>query len=275
MSPIRSFFALLRYQALISPVVWIIPAVIAFQLAIINPSKLVNDLTLLTAMAGTCMWMPMIMAWMLFASELMGRSRWITPQTHVMANALNAEFLITRAINRSTIFWSRCALYWIMLLISAFVWVSSAAFKPGFTLEFIREPEAAQVQANHYLKNIPGSYLDESSAANNRQKTTIRAPHGTLFIKSSAAAILILSGLVAQLFVLVIRPTRFATVMMWTVFSILVAIPVLLNYSGRKYLESAMFQILHHPWLTLALSAALLSLVCTVGTKLYKEQEFA
>lgn len=211
---------------------------------------------------------------MIFASETLIQNRTVTHQTHVMANSLNAEFLITRAINRSSIFWSRCVLYWIMLLIPCLMWITVTLFHPKLTIVFPYESETMKSSVEYYLSQIPGN-LVEQVPYKDHTRTAVQSGHGNLIIKSASVMLFLTIGLFCQWLVLCLRKSRYAKFIFWTLFITLVALPVAMAIASIHPMEDLLFQIIHHQWIALGFIVTFLLLICHHGKKMYLSQEYA
>lgn len=172
------FWTLFRFHALASPWIWFMPLVLGFQ-GFIGPTHFYGDLNTALIFFNQLSWIPLMLAAMIFLPEFFLGGAWTTVQTQQQVQSFGADFVLTRAVDRPSVFRARGALFWCIIGVSIVSWIVAAAFTPGFTLELSSRSGAAQ-NAAYYLQHLPGSFIEKTAQNGD---VTIKAPFGNLQIK--------------------------------------------------------------------------------------------
>ncbi len=209
------------------------------------------------------LWIPVALVVMVVLPEFyVGSPKNASPQRMLYC----ADFLFTRAVDRSRVFRCRGLLYWATILAVAISWLAVAAFKPSFTLEL---PAYAgfSTKSQYYLERIPGSFVEKTSQDGD---VTIKAAFGNVQIKTVMVALTIVMGALWLVVVSLIATVPFRHWIIWG-FSFggmmaMMLIGILSGYSLEPFL---LFGLGHLP---LCLGAALL---CALGAEWFVEKRLA
>ncbi len=164
------------------------PLVLGFQ-GFIGTNHFYGDLDSALIFFNQLSWIPLMLAAMIFLPEFYLGGAWTTTQTQQQVQSFGADFILTRAVDRTSVFRARGALFWCIIGVAVLSWLAAAAFKPGFTLELSSRSGATQ-NAAYYLQHLPGSFIAKTAQNGD---VTINAPFGNLQLKllMGATAILI------------------------------------------------------------------------------------
>lgn len=182
------FWTLFRFHAFASPWIWVMPLALGFQ-GFIGMTRFYGDLDTALIFFNQLSWIPLIIAAMVFLPEFFLGGAWTTAQTQQQVQTFGADFILTRAVDRTSVFRARGALFWCIIGLAVASWIVAAAFKPSFTLELSSRSGAVQ-NAGYYLQHLPGSFIEKTAQNGD---VTIKAPFGNLQIKllMGAAALFI------------------------------------------------------------------------------------
>ncbi len=120
-----------------------------------------------------------MLAAMIMLPEFFLGGAWTTAQTQQQVQSFGADFILTRAVDRTSVFRARGALFWCIIGIAVLSWIGVAAFKPGFTLELSSRSGSVQ-NVDYYLRHLPGSFIQKTAQNGD---VTINAPLGNIQIK--------------------------------------------------------------------------------------------
>ncbi len=191
------------------------PIVLGFQ-GFIGTNRFYRDLDTAVIFFNQLSWIPLILAAMIFLPEFYLGGAWTTAQTQQQVQTFGADFILTRAVDRASVFRARGALFWCIIGAAVVSWIVAAAFKPGFTLELSSRSGAVQ-NAAYYLQHLPGSFIEKTAQNGD---VTIKAPFGNLQLK------------------LLMGATAFFISTVW-----LVLLPLISRLSHRRWVYWGMFMI--------------------------------
>jgi hypothetical protein len=228
------FWTLFRFHAFASPWIWVMPLALGFQ-GFIGMNRFYGDLDSALIFFNQLSWIPLILAAMVFLPEFFLGGAWTTAQTQQQVQTFGADFMLTRAVDRSCVFRTRGTLFWCIIGLAVVSWIIAAAFHPGFTLELSSRSGAVQ-NADYYLKHLPGSFIEKTAQNGD---VTIKAPMGNLQLKALMGAVtLAVSALWLVVLPLISRlPQR--RWIYWGVFIAGVAIMPFFSIALRSPLEPA------------------------------------
>ncbi len=178
------FWTLFRFHAFASPWIWVMPLALGFQ-GFLGMTRFYGDLDSALIFFNQLSWIPLILAAMIFLPEFFLGGYWTTAQTQQQVQTFGADFILTRAVDRSCVFRVRGAIFWCMIGAAVVCWIAVAAFKPAFTLELSSRSGAAQ-NAAYYLQHLPGGFVEKTAQNGD---VTIKAPYGNLQLKLLMGAV--------------------------------------------------------------------------------------
>lgn len=233
------FWTLFRFHAFASPWIWVMPLAMGF-LGFFGANRFYGDLSTVLVFFNQLFWMPLLIAAMAFLPEFFLSGSWTTPQTQQQVQTYGADFMLTRAVDRSLVFRVRGILFWCIIMIAVASWIIVALFNPGFDL-LLSAHTGAATQAQYYLHHLPGSFVAKTAENGD---LTIRAPMGNFEIKVlMGIATLGVSALWLVLLPLVARLSNRQWIYRGVFLTVIVAAP-LLSILVRLPLEPILVQAL-------------------------------
>lgn len=226
------FWTLFRFHALASPWIWVMPLALGFQ-GFFGMTRYYGNLESALIFFNQISWIPLILAAMVFLPEFFLGGAWTTAQTQQQVQTFGADFMLTRAVDRSCVFRTRGALFWCIIGIAVVSWIAVAAFTPAFTLELSSRSGAAQ-NADYYLRHLPGSFIEKTAQNGD---ITIKAPLGNLQIKVLMGAVALLVSAVWLVLLPLISRLSQRRWIYWGVFIAGVAVMPFISILGRSPLE--------------------------------------
>jgi len=256
------FWTLFWFHALASPWIWVMAMVLGLQ-GLFGMRWYYRNLDLAFSGLNYAMWIPVALAVVVVLPEFyVGFRPNVSPQRMLYC----ADFLFTRAVDRSNVFRCRGLLYWSMILVVAISWLAAAAFKPSFTLE-LPAYSGFSSRSQYYLDRIPGSIVQKTSQDGD---VTIKAAVGNLQIKAVMVAWTIGIGAFWLVTASLMATAPFRYWMIWGFSFLGMMGMMLLGILRGDLLEPFLLFGLGH--LPLCLGAAL---VCALGAEWFVERRLA
>ncbi len=194
-------------------------------------------------------WMPLVVAAMVFLPEFFMGGGWMMARSRQQGVTFGVDFLLTRAVDRASVFRCRGLLFWGMILVAVVVWVAVALFRPEITLQLSSRGGEIQKQA-YYLDHIPGSFVEKTAQNGN---ITINAPMGNIQIKVLMAMVTILMASVWVIVLPLIARLPHRKGIYWGLFTLGVGLfPMLTIKIGEAMEPWLVFGLAHLPTIVIA-----------------------
>lgn len=263
------FWTLFRFHAFASPWIWIMPLALGFQ-GYIGPTHFYGDLNTALIFFNQLSWIPLMLAAMIFLPEFFLGGAWTTAQTQQQVQTFGADFILTRAVDRTSVFRARGALFWCIIGVAVLSWIAVAAFTPGFTLELSSRSGAAQ-NAAYYLQHLPGSFIEKTAQSGD---VTIRAPFGNLQIKLLMGATALFMSMVWVILLPLVSRLPNRRLIYWGMFIVGILGLSFLPILGRSPLEPVLVAGL--AILPIVVVISLLGIICgqLLAERLLRSVEF-
>lgn len=243
MTRFQQFFALFRFTARISVMWWLLTLSLSIGTVFGGFGGSYNDLRSVFTPINIYGFMLFFFAGGFFCSEVLYKKSKSGAAGNGYSDMFSEEFLITRAVDRSTVFWSRNVLYWMICVIPILAGVISGMLYPQLSLEIFNKTGQAAAKAHYYLQNIPGSYIEQTKPTGT---VVIHSLKGFFYLKLAVGALLLSIAVIAQGFVLAIARFRFSRILF---FAPVVMWGFSFNWVNEKndLVERSAFWILNHP----------------------------
>ena len=259
MNSFQQIKALFVYHVLANPYVWIFPIVFLPQIFSSSHARY-HDLGFPVSSIVTLLWLPMFLASLFFGSEIFGKASAAKTQMQIC----NTEFILTRAVDRSSCYWAKTAVFWCLIFVPLAVLIIIGLKQPSFTFEV--KPD----RLYYYLEMLPGSVTQSTTKSGN---FLMSAPFGELWMNIWKGVLLISVTAISQLYMSVIATLRGARFYYWAGFAIAIALvgaPVL----GRSAIEKLfLFSVNHAAILVIAL-VAVVAASLAISKRRSLDQEF-
>lgn len=236
-------WTLFRLHAFANPWIWILPLALSAQ-AIFGVDHFYGDMASVFLFFNQALWMPLVLAAIVFLPEFFMGGGWMISQTRQQGATFGVDFLLTRAVDRVSVFRCRGLLFWSMILMAVVAWIAAASFRPEITLQ-VGSRDGETLKVAYYLDHIPGSFVEKTAQNGN---ITIKAPVGNIQIKvlMAMATILVASVWVIVLPLIACLPHRKG--IYWGLFTLGVGLLPLLSIKGRAAMEPFLvFGLAHLP----------------------------
>jgi len=265
MTSFGKFRALVGYHASANPWIWVFPLAFAPQAAVSSFNRYYYDLGMANMSTAQLVWLPLLFASFLFGSQIFSGMTGINASTNIQVQTFNAEFLITRAIDRRSIHWARSTIYWALVLIPVLVWLGAAWLKPSFTL--VLRPETL----HEYASLLPGSVVQEGPSNSNPE---LFVPWGGLWLRLWGIGVFLFSAALGQIVIFAIIRSRARLWLYWTAFALGVGGMICAMLWGRPVMEKMFFFGMAHVGACVVALVAVIIFAQWFSQRRFLDQEF-
>lgn len=254
-TPLRQFSALFGYHATsnLSVWAWTFPMVL-FTQAAFGSGRYDFNLENPSSAAIIVLWIPLFVASYVFGAQIYGNA---FLQTKEGRNAVyHSEFLLTRALDRGSVYWARAAIYWSVFLIPVAVWIYLGWKNPSFVLQVPSE------RLSHYLAMLPGSHVQETVPGGS---SLLLAPSGGMWLRLWASFLIVSSAAIFQLLYTILNDSlQRARFYQWIAFAFCLLVIFGLPLFGGAALTETLFLFGVNHWIE-----CLIALLGAVGISLF------
>jgi hypothetical protein len=213
MNTAKQFWALLKFQAIVSPFVWVLP--VAFCTPLLFMSQAVPSLNVL--MMTQNIFLVLLLGALILVPEI------FTASSGGQAAGLGAEFIRTRAVDKSVLARSKAAFFYLVALIAPAAIVLYSLRHPD--LQVVIHPKLAQLDC---LSHVPGSAL---VAGRGGRQDLVSIPSGNVLIAAWHAWEFLALAILVQVFVYAIHPLKCRRYCFWAMILLVSLSPLLSTYS--------------------------------------------
>jgi hypothetical protein len=258
-------WTLFRLHAFANPWMWILPLALSAQ-AIFGVNHFYGSIWSVFIFFNQALWMPLVVAAMIFLPEFFMGGGWMISRTQQQGATFGADFLLTRAVDRVSIFRCRGLLFWSTILMAVVVWVAAASFRPEISLQ-LSSRDGETKKAAYYLDHIPGSFVEKTAPNGN---VTINAPMGNIQIKVLMAMVMILVASVWVIVLPLIARLPHCKGIYWGLFAVGVGLfPTLTIKIGEAMEPCLVFGLAHLPTIVIA------SIAVAIAGEWFAEKQLA
>jgi hypothetical protein len=228
MNKTKQFCALLRFQAMMNPFIFLMPLALgtpyltAFFMSS-SGSGFHPQLELL--ISNQSIWLVGFIGVMLLAPEI------VQPGASNVMWSTGTEFLLTRAVDRHLVLRARSTFFLLMILTLPVLACLSTLRNPDLLIS-----EYNKVSHQQVLGNIPGSTAE--AADKTGMTPPIKIPNGNVMIESWRLWSLICVAMGAQIFIYIIYPLKYRKFILWGIFLAVIFLPLLTIGSRATEVES-------------------------------------
>ena len=209
MKTLRPILLLFRYQSSLMPWIWVFPLSYAIP-GLFPQAKFYYNLEIMSSMLSQMMWVPLMLAAYVFGSGLMMGNKLSGSAGGAQMAYFSSEFILTRAVDKSAVYWSRVLLYWCLTLVPILLWLLVASYSPSFKIEV--RPQNLE----HYLNAFPHSYVTSDK---DTKAILITVPFGNYYKTLGMAAAALIIAMAGQLAVLAIAGLNHRRWWFWGLFA--------------------------------------------------------
>jgi hypothetical protein len=222
MNKTKQFWALLKFQAVLSPVRLLILMPLAMAASYYIPSFFSSSLHnyhpgLDQVLSNQNLFLVAFFEVMLLAPEILRtdatRAQWPT----------GTEFVLTRAVDRPMVFRARAALFYLFVVALPLCTLPFAVVHPSLQVSEYNEAAHQQI-----LDKLAGSIPAETIG--NQKSHEITIPNGSTLVASWRIWAILSLAIVIQVFFLAIYPLKYRLVVLWVVFFAVIALPLFLTF---------------------------------------------
>jgi hypothetical protein len=213
MNTSKQFWALLRFQAVVSPFVWVLP--LAFCTPLLFMSQTEPSLNML--MLTQNLFLVLLLGALILAPEI------FTTASGSQAGGLGAEFIRTRAVDKSVLARSKAAFFYLVALIAPMAVVLYSLRRPD--LHVMIYERLARLDC---LSHVPGSALVIGRGG---RSDVVSIPNGNVLIAAWRAWEFLALAIIVQVFVYAIYPFRYRRYYFWAFILLVSLSPMLSTYS--------------------------------------------
>jgi hypothetical protein len=214
MNTTKQFWTLLKFQAIVSPFVWMIPLAFCTPLFFMSVSEPSLNLILMTQN---------LFLVILLGALVLGPEIFTAAGTN-QASGLGAEFMRTRAVDKDVLARAKAALFFATALIVPLAIVLYSLRSPDVKL--VIYPKSVQLEC---LKCLPGSTLVADKYG---RPNLVSIPYGNVLIASWRAWEVLALAILVQAFVYAIYPSRYRRYLLWALIALVTLAPMVGTYSS-------------------------------------------
>lgn len=215
MNASKQFWTLLRFQAVVSPFVWILPFAFCTPLLFMSQEEPSLNLLMLTQN----LFLVLLLGALILVPEI------FTTSSGAQTGGLGTEFIMTRAVDRKIVARAKAALFFFVALVAPVAVVLYSLWRPD--LHVVIYPKLAQLDG---LRHIPGSSL-VTDKGGRQGLVSIRS--GYVLIAAWRVWVVLALALIVQAFVYLIHPFRHRRYFFWAMIFLVSFAPMLSTYATR------------------------------------------
>jgi len=213
MNTSKQFWALLKFQAVVSPFVWVLP--VAFCTPLLFMSRTEPSLNIL--MLSQNLFLVLLLGALVLAPEI------FTTSSGGQAGGLGAEFIRTRAVDKSILARSKSSFFYLLVLIAPMAVVLYSLRSPDLHVTIYER--LARLDC---LSHVPGSAL---VAGRGGRSDVVSIPNGNVLVAAWRAWEFLSLAILVQVFVYAIHPFKLRRYYFWAFILLVSLSPMLSTFS--------------------------------------------